>query len=45
MQTARQAAVLVALRELGYHARAVPVGVAVYATAPGAAERLAPRGR
>lgn len=37
MQTARQAAVLVALRELGYHPRAVPVGVAVYATAPGAA--------
>ncbi len=36
MTTARQAAVLVALRELGYHPRAVPVGVAVYATAPGA---------
>ncbi len=37
MWTAREAAVLVALRELGYHPRAVPVGVAVYATDPGAA--------
>jgi PDZ domain-containing protein len=36
MATARQAAVLVALRELGYHPRAVPAGVVVFAVQPGA---------
>ncbi|MGD0092398.1 MAG: S16 family serine protease [Planctomycetota bacterium] len=35
--TARQAAVLVALRALGYHPRAVPAGAVVDATEPGAA--------
>ncbi|MGD0742130.1 MAG: S16 family serine protease [Acidimicrobiales bacterium] len=37
MATARQAAVLVALRALGYHPRAVPAGAVVDATEPGAA--------
>jgi PDZ domain-containing protein len=36
MATARQAATLVGLRELGYHPRAVPAGVAVFALQPGA---------
>jgi len=36
MATARQAAVLVALRELGYHPRAVPDGAVVFAVEPGA---------
>ncbi len=36
MATARQAAVLVALRQLGYHPRAVPAGVVVFAIQPGA---------
>ncbi|MGD0219550.1 MAG: hypothetical protein ABSC73_03675 [Acidimicrobiales bacterium] len=36
MATARQAATLVALRELGYHPRAVPTGVAVFALQPDA---------
>ncbi len=36
MATARQAAAFVALRELGYHPRAAPAGVAVVAIQPGA---------
>ena len=36
MATARQAATLVALRELGYHPRAVPAGVVVFAIETGA---------
>ena len=45
MATARQAAAFVALRELGYHPRAAPAGVAVVAIQPGASRALDPRRR
>ena len=40
MAKARQSAALVALRELGYHPRAVPSGVVVFADLPGAASAM-----
>jgi len=40
MAMARQSAALVALRELGYHPRAVPSGVVVFADLPGATSAM-----
>ncbi len=40
MATARQSATLVALRELGFHPRAVPSGVVVFSDLPGAASAM-----